>query len=207
MNLQPAKNSDISLLTAVLSNFFPINRSIEEYLSKHVQPCFFKKGELLLKQGDICLHVYFIQKGLIRGFFKEGKKDITTWITAEYEMVTSIAGLTKREPTEENIQAIEDCNLLAISFADLENMYLLFPEFNIVIRKLLQQYYSDAEGRAFIARITNAEKKYRHFNHKYYHLVNRVPLKYIASFLGVTIETLSRVRKKISIVDRKNTSV
>ena len=66
------------------------------------------------------------------------------------------------------------------------------------IRKLLQQYYKDAEGRAFVARLTNAENKYKYFLKRYRHLANRVPLKYIASFLGITLETLSRTRKKMS---------
>jgi len=82
--------------------------------------------------------------------------------------------------------------------ADLENLYLQFPEFNIVTRKLLERYYQDAEGRAFIARLTNAENKYTQFLAKYGHLSNRIPLKYIASFLGMTLETLSRVRKRLS---------
>jgi CRP-like cAMP-binding protein len=88
--------------------------------------------------------------------------------------------------------------MLAITFDDLENLYIKFPEFNFVVRKLLQKYYRDAEGRAYIARLTNAETKYRHFIRNHSHLANRIPLKYIASFLGITLETLSRVRKKIS---------
>ena len=96
------------------------------------------------------------------------------------------------------MQALEDCEMLTLTLADLENLYLQFPEFNIVTRKLLERYYQDAEGRAFIARLTNAENKYTQFLAKYGHLSNRIPLKYIASFLGMTLETLSRVRKRLS---------
>ena len=99
----------------------------------------------------------------------------------------------------ENMQAIENCELLALTWSDFQNLYIRFPEFNTVARKLLQKYYQDAEGRAFIARITNAENKYRLFLTSYGHLANRIPLKYIASFLGITLETLSRVRKKLSL--------
>jgi hypothetical protein len=88
--------------------------------------------------------------------------------------------------------------MLALRCADLDKLYVQFPEFNIVTRKLLQKYYKDAEGRAFIARLTNAENKYEQFLIRYSHLANRVPLKYIASFLGMTLETLSRVRKRLS---------
>ena len=135
----------------------------------------------------------------MRGFIKEGKKDITTWITAENEVVSSISTLDSRTPAMENMQAIDNCELLALTYPDFQDLYIKFPEFNIVVRKVLQKYYQDAEGRAFIARLTNAEKKYQLFITRYGHLANRIPLKYIASFLGITLETLSRVRKKLSL--------
>lgn len=189
---------DVSFLIASLSQFHPVRPEVDEYLKKHSYTCSFRRGKMLLKTGEICHDVYFIKKGAVRGFIKEGAKDITTWITAEGEMVTSISGLDGKSPAKENIQAIEDCEMLALSYSDLQNLYDKFPEFNIVIRKLLQHYYRDAEGRAFIARLTNAEKKYKYFLVNYNRLANRIPLKYIASFLGITLETLSRVRKKIS---------
>jgi CRP-like cAMP-binding protein len=65
-------------------------------------------------------------------------------------------------------------------------------------RKIFQRYYADAEKRAFIARLTKAENKYRYFLLRHRDLANRIPLKYIASYLGVTLETLSRIRKKFS---------
>lgn len=189
---------DISLLVAALNSFHPLSPAIQKYLKNHLQPVFVKKGKLLLKAGDTCEYVYFIKKGAIRGFIKEDNKDITTWITAEFELVTSIYALDKKQGATENIQAIENCELLAFNYCDIENLYELFPEFNIVIRKILQQYYTDAEGRAYITRLHNAENKYKCFIQRYPHLVNRIPLKYIASFLGITLETLSRVRKKLS---------
>jgi len=195
------KNSppDVSSVIATLDHFYPLSDGIKNYLRKHAYACSFRKGKLLLKAGEICEHIYFVQKGAIRGFIKEGKKDITTWITAENEVVSSISALDVREPAFENMQAIENCELLALTYTDFQDLYIKFPEFNIVARKVLQKYYQDAEGRAFIARLTNAENKYRLFITMYGHLANRIPLKYIASFLGITLETLSRVRKKLSL--------
>lgn len=194
----PVPQKDISILVTTISYFHPISNAAAECLGKLLQPISFKKGKLILKSGELCDHVYFIKKGIVRGFIKEGPKDITTWITAENEMVCSISSLDSREPNEENMQAIDNCEMLKISFTDLETLYREFPEFNIVVRKLLQKYYRDAEGRAFIVRLSKAETKYLHFIRKFNHLANRVPLKYIASFLGITLETLSRVRKKMA---------
>jgi CRP-like cAMP-binding protein len=201
LNSQQGRNSDstdISQLIATLNYFYPISEGIKNFLKKHSYSCFFQKGKLLLKAGDICQHIYFIRKGVVRGFIREGDREITTWITADNELVTSISGLDNKEAALENMQAIEDCDMLALTYTDVENLYAQFPEFNVVIRKLLQKYYQDAEGRAFIVRLTNAENKYQLFLTRYGHLSNRVPLKYIASFLGITLETLSRVRKRLS---------
>jgi len=189
----------ISSLIATLNHFYPISSGIEDYFKKYSYPCSIHKGKLLLKAGDVCQHIYFIRKGVVRGFIKETDRDITTWITADHELVTSISSLDSMNPAMENMQAIEDCDLLALTFADLDNLYAQFPEFNIVTRRVLQKYYQDAEERAFIARLTNAENKYQLFLTRYGHLANRVPLKYIASFLGMTLETLSRVRKRLSL--------
>lgn len=190
---------DISPAIAVLEYFHPLSPGVKDYLQAHSYSCSFRKGKLLLKAGQVSEHIYFIKRGAIRGFIKEGKKDITTWITAENEVVSSISALDSRTPALENMQTIENCELLALTYDDFQNLYIKFPEFNIVARKVLQKYYQDAERRAFIARLTKAENKYRVFIKGYSHLVNRIPLKYIASFLGVTLETLSRVRKKLSM--------
>jgi len=190
---------DISQLAATLNYFHPLGNDIEQFLQSHAYGCSFGRGKLILKAGQICEQVYFIRKGAVRGFVRDRQKDITTWITADNELVTSISALDREEPALENMQAIEDCEMLALNLLDLKSLYQQFPEFNIVVRKLLQQYYRDAEGRAFIARLTSAESKYKYFITYYSHLVNRIPLKYVASFLGITLETLSRVRKKISV--------
>jgi CRP-like cAMP-binding protein len=200
---QTNKNNlpDISSVIDILNYFYPLSEGIKDYFRKHSYSCSFRKGKLLLKAGEICEHIYFIKKGAVRGFIKDGTRDITTWITAENEVVSSISSLDIREPAQENMQAIENCEMLALTYADFQDLYIKFPEFNIVARKLLQKYYQDAERRAFIARVTKAEKKYELFLTRYGHLANRIPLKYIASFLGITLETLSRVRKKLSLRD------
>ena len=187
---------DIQPVIDVLNRFHPLDKGPEQYLKKHMTIFSVKRGKLLLKSGEICNNMYFIKKGVLRGFIKEGQKDITTWITVENEIVAAISSYIFQVPTVENIQAIEDCELFSISFADLENLYKKYPSFNIMGRKIAEIYYTYAENRAFITRLRNAENKYRIFLQLYSHLSNRVSLKYIASFLGMTIETLSRVRKK-----------
>lgn len=193
-----APSPDIAPLLSALNYFHPLTPEMESYLKKHVTAMSVRKRKLLLKEGNFCEHVYFIVKGAVRGFTREGQKDITTWIVVENELVSSILSLNQRIPSNENIQVLENTDLLVIRNDDLQTLYDQVPAFNVVARKLLQHYYADAERRAFIARLTKAENKYRHFLLHHEPLANRIPLKYIASYLGMTLETLSRVRKKFS---------
>jgi CRP-like cAMP-binding protein len=190
---------DITPLLQVLRYVHPLSPEVVAFLQKHVISLSVRKRKLLLKEGTVCNHIYFVVKGAIRGFRREGQKDITTWIVIENELVTSIFSLDNPSPSVENIQAVENSELLAITYDELDQLYEQFPEFNLIARKLLQHYYADAEKRAFIARLTKAENKYRNFLMMHPSLANRIPLKYIASYLGMTLETLSRVRKKFKL--------
>lgn len=196
--LEPPRTLDISPLLNALQPLQTFSPAMEIFLKEHITTSTVRKRKLLLKEGTTCENIYFVIKGALRGFVREGHRDITTWITVENQLVSSILSLSHRSPTVENIQALENCELLVMSLDDLETFYQEYPESNALARKLLQLYYAEAERRAFVARLTKAENKYRHFLLHQQHLSNRIPLKYIASYLGMTLETLSRVRKKLS---------
>lgn len=185
-----------SPLANFVHSIYPVNAEVMAFINEHSLARHVERGDYLLRAGEVCQHLYFIRKGAIRGYVKEGSKEITTWITAENEMVTSIRGLKSQQPSRENIQAIEPCDLVAVRYDALQQLYERSPEMNIVGRKLLEQYYSDAEERAYISRIPNAAKRYWYFLETKSNLANRIPLKYIASYLGMTIETLSRIRSR-----------
>lgn len=190
---------DLSPMIEVLQTLQPQSDRVVNFFAQHLQQIHPPKGTLLLKTGEVNKQIYFIRYGIVRGFITDAGKDITTWISCENEFVTSISGLIDRTAALENIETVEDCCLYCMPVAALEQLYETCPEFNATSRILFQRYYADAERRALIARLAGAEDRYRFFLHFYAHLANRIPLKLIASFLGITIETLSRVRKKLSI--------
>lgn len=198
LTMDRPQSIDATPLLHVLSCLHPLTKRVEDYLCNHVRPMKVKKKKLLLREGTICNNVYFIRKGVIRGFTFEGQREITTWISTDNELVTSIPALDEPVPSLDNIQAIEDCELLMLSFEELNWLYEHYPEFNYVGRKLIQRYYGDAERRAYLARLNNAEDKYRYFLGRHEALSTRVPLRYIASYLGITLETLSRVRRRFA---------
>ncbi len=190
--------TDISPLINALSFFHPVSPGIQAFFARHLTNYHFKKKKLLLKAGTRCEYLFFVVKGALRGYIKEGKKEITTWITVENELVTSIPALSHTQPSREFIQAIEDTDVLMMKLTDLEKLYTEHPEFNIIARKLLQLYYSHAEDRAYIARLSKAKHKYRYYLESKQALATRIPLKYIASYLGMTLETLSKIRSQLA---------
>ena len=176
----------------------PISADAQAYVNQKSFAHRLRKNEMLFTSGEVCSYLYFVRKGILRGYVKDGIKDITTWITGEGEFVSAIASFQLQQITAENVQAIEDCELTGLHYDDLQYLYENFPEANIVGRKIYEKYYRDAEERAFIARLTEATSEYKHFIATKSQLLNRVPLKFIASYLGMTLETLSRIRSKLS---------
>ena len=187
-----------SAFTLFVKNIYPVSTAVQEFMNQRTYTKQLTKGELLVTAGDMCPNLYLIRKGVLRSYVKEGIKEITTWISGEQELVTCITCFGLQQPARENIQALEDCELTVMSLEDLQYLYDNFPEANIVGRKVLEKYYRDAEERAFIARLMEATSKYKHFIATKSDLLNRVPLKFIASYLGMTLETLSRIRSKLS---------
>ena len=187
-----------SPFTHYVKNIYPLSTAAQDFINQRSYHCQYNKNEILVTAGSMCHGIYLIRKGILRSFIKEGQKEITTWISGEHELATCITSYGLQQPARENIQALEDCDLVVLSTTDLQYLYEHYPEMNIVGRKILEKHYRDAEERAFIARLMEATTKYKHFIATKSDLLNRVPLKFIASYLGMTLETLSRIRSKLS---------
>ncbi len=155
-----------------------------------------EKKRFILKPGATSQYFYFIVKGVVQGFVKENGRPVTTWIMQENEIAGSFRTLGTGNPCDEYLQALEDCEMIVVPVATTEYMFDHYPESNVIARRLWEHKYRQAEERAYIARITNATKRYNRFMEIFPGLVNRISLKYIASHLGTTLETLSRIRSR-----------
>jgi CRP-like cAMP-binding protein len=195
-NVRSQNNAGSQPLVDYINQMFPLKSEIVDYIRQNTFAKKLAKGKFLLRQGEVCNHYYYIHKGVLRSFLKFGKKEITIWINPENEITTSIRSMNGSRPSDEYIQALEDCDLVVIPFDAMEALYDRFPEMNMVGRKLLQEYYAASEERVYICRIPDARSRYQHFIDTRPELVNRTPLKYVASYLGITLETLSRLRSR-----------
>ncbi|MCZ4223021.1 Crp/Fnr family transcriptional regulator [Pedobacter rhodius] len=191
------KYNNSSPLIALFKRFHPLNEEIEKRINQHTFPVSFKKNKFIISPVDRNKFLFLIVKGVVRGYIKDGKTEITTWICKEGEIIGTIRNLWLEGDSDEYLQALEDVELISIPHVLSEYLYENFPEANIVGRKMMELYYRSAEERAYLCRISSAEKRYKRFLQSFPDLINRVSLKYIASFLAIRLETLSRIRTKI----------
>lgn len=172
----------------------PISKDLKEYLSANMKSHSFKKGELICQAGEPFSHLHLIKKGLVRGFYQHGPKEITQWVDWENHVFTSVGGFFMRTPCKENIQAIEATQTESLHFADLQYCLKHFPDMSTIYRALFEFYLVSAEERVYISRIPSAKDRYEAFLASgYAESISRIPNKYIAEFLGIRPETLSRL--------------
>ncbi|QPH40146.1 Crp/Fnr family transcriptional regulator [Pedobacter endophyticus] len=191
------KYNNFSPLISIFKKFHPLNDEIERRINQHTFPISYKKNKFLVSPLDRNRYLFLIVKGVVRGYIKDGDSEITTWFAKENEIVGTIRNLWVDGDSEEYLQALEDVDLIAIPHVLSEYLYENFAEANVVGRKMMELYYRSAEERAFLCRISSAEKRYKRFLISFPDLINRVSLKHIASFLAIRLETLSRIRAKI----------
>lgn len=191
------KYNNTSPLISLFKRFHPLNEEIEMRINQYTFPVTFKKNKFVISPVERNKYLFLIMKGVVRGYVKDGTTEITTWISKEGEIIGTIRNLWLKGDSDEYLQALEDVELISIPHALTEYLYDNFPEANIVGRKMMELHYRSAEERAYLCRVSSAEKRYKRFLQSFPDLINRVSLKYIASFLAIRLETLSRIRAKI----------
>ncbi len=189
---KPAPKNLYSLI--FFNSITPISKDLKQYLSAHMTSHSFKKGELICQAGDTVSHLHLIKKGLVRGYYQHGSKEITQWVDWENHVFTSVGGFFMRTPCKENIQAIEATQTESLHYDDLQYCLKHFPDMATIYRTLFEFYLVSAEERVYISRIPNAKDRYDAFLASgYSESISRIPNKYIAEFLGIRPETLSRL--------------
>jgi len=184
-----------------LEQFYPLSDTFKAEYEKSCKLIRIKKNKHILSPIDSNSSLYFLVDGLVRGFVRDGKKEISTWFSFENELIGAI-----RHPDQqpgysiEYLQALEDCKLICIPYTLIDLMYTKYPESNLIDRKLLALQYYAASERAILARIPKATGRYRKLQESGLD-INRIPQCYLASYLGVRIETMSRIRNKVVTPD------
>ena len=154
------------------------------------------KKHILLKKGKVCNFLYFIEKGLARNFFEEDNKELTNDIILEGEILVSFSSFISRKPSLETIELLEDGVLCAIHYDDLQNLYQQFPIMERTGRMIAEHHYNSLAMKSYRLKFSNSSERYQYLFENKIEIVKRVPIGIIASYLGMSIETLSRIRGK-----------
>jgi len=138
-----------------------------------------------------------LEQGALRGYYNVDGKEITHWFAFEQDFVTSFHSFITSHPAVENIQLLEGSVLWAISKDNFTQLLNQHHEIERVFRIVLEKYYIRLEERYINAQFKTAAERYQYMLEQTPHIIERVPLGYIASYLGISQETLSRVRSRI----------
>lgn len=160
-------------------------------------PMSVKANDYFLKEGQICNYIGFVTKGLLRSyFFDDHANEITTEFYPEGTLIISFDSFNNQKPSEENIKAIEDSELMVISYERQKELYEIVPVWNRICKDLADVKGGEMFDRTRSFQISSASERYEKFCVENKGLLQRVTLGHIASYIGVDIATLSRIRKK-----------
>lgn len=157
-----------------------------------------RKGEYLLRAGETCNHVTFINKGYFRVYHMFGEQELTVNFAFEGNYVTDYSSFVSRQPTVDNIVALEDSEVLMLEHDDLQIVYEQYPVWQKFGRRIAEYVLLFVVGRNKDLLFLTPEERYVKLMKDRPKVIANVPLKYIASYLGITPEALSRIRKRMS---------
>ena len=157
-----------------------------------------KKGENILEQGKICKSLFFVSKGLLRQYINHDGKELTIHFNEEKTFACDFDSFISQTPSKKTIEALEDTELNIISYENLQKFYAQINKGDCFGRLLLEKIFSSALQHIISVYADTAEQRYLSFLHDFKHLQQRIPQFYIASFIGVTPQSLSRIRRRIA---------
>lgn len=180
-----------------LRKYGTINTDTERLLLPLIQHCTKSKGSHLLLKGQLTTGLYILEKGIMRFYYERDGKEVTTWFCKENQVAFSSAFFFKI-PSFENIQLLEDSSIYYVRDTDFNQLYKESEEMNTIGRKLSEEYCMEFEERVASLQTQTALQRYEKLLSSSPDIFQRVPLGQIASYLAISQETLSRIRRKFA---------
>ena len=172
-----------------------------DVLESILVPMKFAKGQMILSEGEVCKHVYYIERGLIRQFYFKNGKQITEHLGEDRSIFMCIESLFREETTKLQVEALEPTWIYALPKHKLEQVALHNVNIQILYRKILEESLITSQVHADLVRFETAQARYKRMCKLSPQVILRAPLVYIASYLQMTPETLSRVRSSTLLDD------
>ncbi|MBP3471361.1 MAG: Crp/Fnr family transcriptional regulator [Paraprevotella sp.] len=163
-------------------------------LSKILVPVKVSKGDVVLSEGLVCRHMYFVERGMVRQYYYKSGRDVTEHFSYEGRIVVCIESFLKQEPSRLIVEALENSSLYGIPYDDLQQLMETNAEIAMLYRRILEHALISSQVHADSQRFENATERYQRLLNTKPEILLRAPMVYIASYLQMTPETLSRVR-------------
>jgi CRP-like cAMP-binding protein len=176
------------------SKFNPLSENAEKAITEISSIINISKNKDLQPIGHTCKTIYFINKGVARIYYFKDGIDITESFSFENNIIARVESLFSGKPSRKAIQVLEDAEIVAINAPRLFKLYDEFPEIERLFRKIFEAGYVETVNRIEGMQFHSAEERYNALLNEAPNVLMRVPLKYVASFLGITQVSLSRIR-------------
>lgn len=183
-------------LEKYIQTYFSVSKDDLTKISTYFKPMTLKKGDYYLKTGRQSDRLGFVQSGIVREFITINDKEVTKWISTKGYFVVDLSSFMFQLPARWNIQALTDCEIYRIDSKDYQKIGQLIPRWTELEKLFIAKCFTVLEDRIVTQLSMTAEERYKQLFNMNKDLFNQVPLQYLASMLGMTPETLSRIRKK-----------
>jgi len=170
-----------------------------DILEEIIVPMKFSRGDKIVDKGQICQSIFYVEKGLVREYYFKNNKEVTEYLAADGTIFMCIESLFREEPSQLVVEALEATTVYAIPKKRLEVVALHNVNIQILYRKILEESLIISQRRADMLRFESAKDRYRKLCKLNPQMVIKAPLVYIASYLQMTPETLSRVRSAVAL--------
>ena len=189
----------MSIITT-LERYAVMSDACKARISKIIVAKKHKKKQIILKPGEFNKKLYFIETGLARVYYEvQQDREVTSWFGYEGGFLCSVSAFLSQKPSREYIETLEDSTLYAIEYDDLQQLFIEFPELNLVFRRLYEHCLRLYDTRTVLLRERNPRAQYQAFLRLYPALGNRVQIGHVASYLNRSISTISHVRQEIAM--------
>ncbi|NMM50674.1 Crp/Fnr family transcriptional regulator [Marinigracilibium pacificum] len=187
-------SNKLELLIDHFESYIDLSDDLKVEIINRVKPVTFKKGQLVFDANKICTESHFIQKGILRTFFVKDGKEISEYFSGANEWVNSPKSFMQRTKDIYYIDAIEETDVFTLNVNDLVFLFDHYPTMERYARLSMGNVFGHFLERITSMRFTSAKERYSHFKKVYADIYPRIPLGMVASYLGITQETLSRIR-------------
>lgn len=184
-------------LQQILNTIHALPSASESLLSSHITEVKHRKGHILLHADKVETTIYFIKKGIVRAYAPTQDTDITFWFGQEGDTVISMKSYVEHKKGYEDIELLEDCELYALKTKNLQQLFTADIHIANWGRRFAEQELIKTEERLISRQFRTATERYKELLKTNPELLQRVPLGYIASYLGITQVSLSRIRAEI----------